>query len=98
MTLHRQAIVNAAGGVAGYFFELLLLVVPEPDFFFLLEPDDFALDPERAADFFAVERLVVVEPLELALAGADSGGDGGVAVGALAAAARVRPPATATSG
>src|SRR6266496_5546390 len=69
----------------------------------LLERDDGDF---LAAGFFAAAFLVVVrffvlvEPpeLERLLPGEAAGGGAGVAAGALAEAARVRPPATATNG
>ena len=80
----------------GWFYFLRLEALA----FFLADDFALALDFERAAGFLAAERLVVVEPLELELlfTGAAAWGGAGVAAGALADAARVRPPATATSG
>ena len=68
---------------------LLLFERDELDFFFLVELEHdrrlgLRLRTERAAGFFAFERLVVVEPLEpeALLAGAAAGAGGGVAAGA----------------
>ncbi|HEX3563132.1 MAG TPA: hypothetical protein VHU24_09875, partial [Solirubrobacterales bacterium] len=80
--------MNAAGYSAGaYFFlapleRLLLPLLP-------LELDElFLLEPERALDDFDCVFVFVLE----------RAGDFFLVVGALAAATRVRPPATATSG